>query len=128
MPYFLLSAEAGFSAAHTLPEVDKCEQFHGHNWRIRLTIRVDEAHIPESGMSIDLQDLERTAQAVVADFDHAYLNDLEPFRDTPPTSERIARVVCDRATARLAQATPTLRVEEVEVWEMPHYRVSYRPQ
>ena len=128
MPHYLLSVEASFSAAHTLPNVDECEQFHGHNWRVRLTIRIDEAQIGGTGMSIDFRDLEKTAREVVADFDHAYLNDLEPFRDTPPTSERIARVICERAIGRLANVAPTVSVEEIEVWEMPGYRVSYRPQ
>ena len=32
--YFLLSAEATFSAAHTLPGAGACEQMHGHNWRV----------------------------------------------------------------------------------------------
>lgn len=127
MPHYRLSAEASFSAAHTLPDVDQCEQFHGHNWRVRLTIRVDEAEIGRTGMSVDLQELEKTARTVVADFDHSYLNDLEAFQDVPPTSERIARVIYDRAVERLADLAPATTVDEIEVWEMPEYRVSYRP-
>jgi 6-pyruvoyl-tetrahydropterin synthase len=63
----------------------------------------------------------------VAEFDHRYLNDLEPFRDRPPTAERIARVVAERAAARLGARAPAARVHEVEVWETPQYRVVYRP-
>ena len=128
MGYYLLSAETSFSAAHTLPGVPKCERFHGHNWRVRLTVRVDASALDAGGMALDFREIERTAQDVVADFDHAYLNDLEPFQTYPPTAERVATVACERAARRLATSAPTVTVEEVEVWETPEYRVLYRSQ
>ena len=51
--HYLLSAEAGFSAAHTLPGVDMCERFHGHNWRVRLTVRVYENRLDQLGIILD---------------------------------------------------------------------------
>lgn len=126
MSYFLLSAESEFSAAHTLPNVDKCERFHGHNWRVRLTIRVDASAL-ESGMAVDFRELEQTAKAVVADFDHAYLNELQPFRDRLPTAEEISRIVGERAAERLHKGAPHVQLYEVEAWETPGYRVVYRP-
>ena len=42
---FLLSAEAAFAAAHTLPGVDMCARMHGHNWRVRVTARVEADRI-----------------------------------------------------------------------------------
>ncbi len=128
MGCYLLSAETTFSAAHTLPNVPKCERFHGHNWRVRLTVRVDEHALGPDGMGIDFRDLEETARAIVADFDHAYLNDLEPFQSSPPTAERIALVAGTRAVKRFATATPPIVVSEIEVWETPEYRVVYRPE
>ena len=125
--HYLLSAEADFSAAHRLPGVDRCDRLHGHNWRIRLTVRVSESAVGEDGMAVDFRDIEQIARSVVEDFDHAYLNDLEPFRNGPPTAERLAKVVCERATARLSQAAPAARVEQVEAWETPHYRIVFRP-
>ncbi len=128
MGYYLLSAETSFSAAHTLPNVEKCERFHGHNWRVRLTVRVDASALGAGGMGIDFRKLEETAQAVVADFDHAYLNELEPFQHAPPTAERLAAVTCSRAAEHLATAAPGVEVAEIEIWETPEYRVVYRPQ
>jgi len=126
-PYYLLSAEAGFSAAHTLPGVDMCERFHGHNWRVRLTVRVAESRLDGLGMGVDFRQIERVTQETVADFEHRYLNDLPEFGDRPPTAERVASLVCARAAARLATAAPTAEVAQVEVWETPQYRVVYRP-
>ncbi len=125
MGHYLLSAEATFSAAHTLPEVETCDRFHGHNWRVRLTVRVEEGALDAGGMGVDFREIERIARDAVADFDHRYLNDLELFRQAPPTAERIAAVISQRAAAGLG--TTPAAVEEVEVWEMPEYRVVYRP-
>ena len=127
MSHYLLSAEAMFSAAHTLPGVEMCERFHGHNWRVRLTVRVPEEALDAQGMGVDFRRIEELAKGCVADFEHRYLNDLAPFRDRPPTAERLARVICERAREGLGRVAPVATVMEVEVWETPQYRVAYRP-
>ncbi|MFQ6044731.1 MAG: 6-pyruvoyl tetrahydropterin synthase family protein [Gemmatimonadales bacterium] len=128
MAQYLLSAEATFSAAHTLPNVPVCDRFHGHNWRVRLTVRLDARGLDDRGLGVDLRDIEQAARECVQDFDHSYLNDLEPFRDQAPSAERIALVVAERATARLGRLNPAVCLEEVEVWETPQFRVAYRPE
>ena len=65
-PHFLLSGEATFSAAHTLPGVDMCERMHGHNWRVRLTVRVDDDGLDDIGMGVDFRALEQVARAHAA--------------------------------------------------------------
>lgn len=127
MPHFLLSAETSFSAAHRLPGVDVCDRFHGHDWRVRLTVRVDAAALGAQGMAVDFRDVERTAREAVEDFEHRDLNQLEVFAGAAPTAEHVARIVSERAHARLARVAPAAQVEEVEVWETPTYRVVYRP-
>ena len=126
-PHFLLSGEATFSAAHTLPGVDMCDRMHGHNWRFRITVRVAPDGLDAAGMGIDFRVLERTARELADAFEHRYLNDLDAFQETPPTAERIAQVLGERASARLQALAPGVRLEEVELWEMPEYRVIYRP-
>ena len=127
MGHFLLSADATFSAAHTLPGIEMCERMHGHNWRIRLTVRVDDAALDNVGMGVDFRVVEQIANEVVADFEHRYLNELDAFRDRLPTAEHVAQLVATRAAARLQSAVPAARVAEVELWETPDYRLVYRP-
>lgn len=126
MPYFL-SAEAAFSAAHTLPGAADCARLHGHNWRVRVTVRVDDAALDEAGMGIDFRVLEETARAAVADFEHRLLNELPPFATRPPSAEHLARIVFERIGERLADL-PGVEAHEVELWEMPQYRAVYRPR
>jgi 6-pyruvoyltetrahydropterin/6-carboxytetrahydropterin synthase len=127
MAHFLLSAEATFSAAHTLPGVPTCDRMHGHNWRVRVTVRVDGAALDRHGMGVDFRAIERATKEAVAEFDHAFLNELDPFRERPPTAERVAVVVEERVRTRLSRDAPGARVAVVDVWELPQYRVSYRP-
>ena len=128
MSHYLLSAEASFSAAHRLPGVAQCDRLHGHNWRVRLTVRVTEEDLDPSGMGVDFREIEQTVRTVVSDFDHAFLNDLGPFRERPPTAEHVARLVCERAVDRLATVAPAATVCSVDVWETPDHRLTYYPE
>jgi 6-pyruvoyltetrahydropterin/6-carboxytetrahydropterin synthase len=127
MAEYLLSAEATFSAAHTLPGVEVCDRLHGHDWRMRLTVRIDESHMGDDAMGIDFRVIEDIAKQAVADFDHRYLNDLKPFENHPPTAERLAQVICMAASRQLAADAPRASVEQVELWEVPQFRVVYKP-
>ena len=124
---FHISAESSFAAAHTLPGVDMCSRMHGHNWRIRVTATLPASRLDAVGMGVDFRDLERHARDAVADFEHQYLNDLPVFRDRLPTGETIARIVAERVSAALEAHPSGARVAEVELWETPQYKVSYRP-
>jgi 6-pyruvoyltetrahydropterin/6-carboxytetrahydropterin synthase len=125
--HYLVAAEAMFSGAHTLPGVPQCEQMHGHNWRVRVTARIEAGALDTAGIGVDFRVVAEAAARAVADFDHAYLNDLEPFRSHPPSAERVAAVISDRVRDHLATAAPGARVDHIEVWETPHFRVTYHP-
>lgn len=127
MPGYQLSAETRFSAAHTLPGVEKCDQLHGHNWRVRVTVHVQENQLDERGMGIDFRVLETIVKDSVADLDHQHLNALAPFQDHAPTAEYVAKLVAGRSQDQLATLQSPAVVSQVEVWELPEYRVVYRP-
>ena len=78
-------------------------------------------------MAIDFRAIEDIAKRSVEDFDHRYLNDLEPFQHHSPTAERLAKVICLKAVEELAATAPHATVEQIELWEVPEYRVTYRP-
>jgi 6-pyruvoyltetrahydropterin/6-carboxytetrahydropterin synthase len=100
---------------------------HGHNWRVRVTVRIDAGRLDTHGMGVDFRDLERHTRDAVADFEHRYLNELPDFVTSPPSAETIARVVSDRVGGRLSGHPSGARVTQVELWEMPQYKVVYRP-
>ena len=77
-----------------------------------------------SGIVYDFKSLKDDLNAVLADYDHAYLNDVPPFDELTPTAENLARVIYER----LAETVdPRVSVVEVAVWESPIAKLVYRP-
>lgn len=113
--------ESDFAAAHRLREYEgNCERLHGHNWKVAVVLRGEA--LDGLGMVIDFREAKRLVGAVLAEFDHTCLNDLEAFQDQNPTTENIART-CYEALA--AQLPDGVSVAKVTAWESEHCGVSY---
>ena len=97
---YSVRVEADFAAAHALTHYHgKCERLHGHNYRVRAWAR--GADLGEGGMLLDFSVLKAALRAVCAEFDHTDLN-AEPAFSGDPSAERIAKLIFDRLSARLA--------------------------
>ncbi len=78
-----------FSGAHHLRNYPgNCEFPHGHNWKVKVTVRASE--LDELGMGIDFKVLKTEVNRVVDELDHCDLNEHRAFRDQNPSSEHIA--------------------------------------
>jgi len=118
-----LIVQTEFAAAHRLREYDgNCERLHGHNWKVDVVLRGEA--LDNLGMVLDFRDAKRLVREVLADFDHQYLNDIEPFREQNPTTENLARTLSDAIAAKLA---PGVSVRSVTCWESDKCGVTYRP-
>jgi 6-pyruvoyltetrahydropterin/6-carboxytetrahydropterin synthase len=107
---YSLKVESNFSSAHNLRQYKgKCEALHGHNWKVEVV--VSSKKLDKTGMVMDFTVIKNRLNAVLADLDHAYLNELTPFTTTNPTSENIARHIF----GRLKKNVPGLT--SVTVWE-----------
>lgn len=116
---FFLSREFTFDAAHRLESYKgKCEDLHGHTYRVRVTVFGD---VDEEGMVIDFVELKKIVnEKVLSLLDHKYLNQIIP----QPTAENIARWIWDRLQPVLR--TEKRRLYEVTVWETADSFVTYR--
>jgi 6-pyruvoyltetrahydropterin/6-carboxytetrahydropterin synthase len=113
MPYEI-STEGTFSAAHYLEGYKgDCARLHGHNWRVRVTVRMED-NTP-NGLTVDFRRLRSLIQQVIAPLDHRVLNELPPFADKNPTAETIAEW-CYLEMVPLVE-TDAAEVIRVEVWE-----------
>lgn len=78
-----------FAGAHHLRDYPgDCEKPHGHNWKVKVTVRATE--LDELGMGIDFKILKKYVNEVVDTLDHHDLNEHPEFQDRNPSSENIA--------------------------------------
>lgn len=118
-----LQVETEFSAAHNLRGYEGlCENLHGHNWRVETTVR--SPLLNDLGMVMDFRDLKAALNAIMETLDHKYLNDIPPFDKENPTTERLARHICETLAAQLPEH---VEVARVTIWESARSCAAYIP-
>lgn len=111
---FDLTIESQFSAAHQLRGYKgKCEELHGHNWRIQVTVSSDK--LSDIGMVIDFHELKSLTNEVIASLDHSLLNEVFPFTEINPSSENIARWIYESMKKKIRKKH--CNISSVTVWE-----------
>ena len=117
-----LTIHTHFAAAHNLLNYEgECENLHGHNWKVEVTVAAKE--LDEAGLGIDFKILKKTTNDLLDTLDHKYLNDLEPFVNNSPSSENIAFYLFGKLESVLN--TDNVQVEKVNVWESEYACASY---
>lgn len=113
-----------FSSAHFLRNYSgKCENLHGHNYRVELTISSET--LDETGMVCDFNVLKTSLKRVLDKLDHKCLNELPQFSETNPTAEQLAAHIYEEMRIALAGSTQILSL--VRVWETDRQFAEYRP-
>jgi 6-pyruvoyltetrahydropterin/6-carboxytetrahydropterin synthase len=122
---FEVSVEQTFAAGHALRNYKgKCENVHGHNYRVRITMQGDR--LDSTGLLVDFLDVKNLIGGVVDYLDHQFINDLPPFDELNPSAENIAKYFYDRVSGGLKNEVP-VRVSEVTIWETDTSSAVYRP-
>jgi 6-pyruvoyltetrahydropterin/6-carboxytetrahydropterin synthase len=121
---YVSSITASFAAAHFLRNYGgKCENLHGHNWRIEVQAECPE--LDEAGMGLDFTVLRRETGKVLASLDHTVLNELPTFSEMNPSSENIARYIFTELDGLLTDGR--VKIRKVRVWESDTSWAEYRP-
>jgi 6-pyruvoyltetrahydropterin/6-carboxytetrahydropterin synthase len=120
-----VTVEAGFSSGHYLRNYHgKCENPHGHNYKVRITLAGKE--LDSSGLLLDFKLLKQVLKPTIDRIDHQMLNDLEPFTALNPSAENIARYFYDETNRRLAGMTDgRVRVKDCTIWETETTTATY---
>ena len=110
--------ETEFAAAHFLSHYrGKCENLHGHNYKVRLWAKGKE--LDEGGMLADFSLLKKALREAAGILDHSNLNDMEIFRNDP-SAERIARFIFEKVKEKL----PGLGVDSSIIWAVDVFETS----
>ena len=115
--------EEEFSAAHALRGYrGKCENMHGHNWKVEVYVRGEQ--LDQVGMLVDFKELKAATRRVMKYLDHQNLNELKPFDvEINPSSEHLAGFILHKVAEQVSD--PRVRVYKVRVWETPSTCASF---
>ncbi len=108
-----------FNSAHNLRNYKgKCENLHGHTWKVEVFIKGDK--LSSEGFLCDFIDVKSALKNCLDKYDHQYLNELPPFDKINPTAENLAHTLF----TDLKEKFPGLY--EVVVWESEDARAAFR--
>lgn len=112
-----ITVQAGFSSGHYLRDYHgKCENPHGHNYRVLVTL--SGAELEPNGLLLDFKLLKQVLKPTVEYLDHQMINDLEPFTTVNPSAENLARYFFDRTASELNKMTRgRVRVKDCTIFE-----------
>ena len=122
---FEVTIEETFAAGHALRNYKgKCENPHGHNYKVRVTLAGDQ--LDKAGLLLDFKDLREVIKHVIDRLDHQMINDVKPFTELNPSAENLAKYFYDEANGRLHHATNgRVRVKDVTVFETDSTTAKY---
>ena len=135
-----LKTEASFDSAHFLTDYyGKCENLHGHRWRV--VVYLEQAELQGEGtmkdMVVDFGVFKRAVRDLAEQLDHTFLVEEGSLREETlaclrdegfsltalpfrTTAENLARYFCDRLTEQ------GLPVSQVDMYETPNNCAIYR--
>ncbi|HEY9403096.1 MAG TPA: 6-carboxytetrahydropterin synthase QueD [Pyrinomonadaceae bacterium] len=121
---FEVMIERNFSSAHQLRGYKgKCENLHGHNYKIEIFARGRE--LDHIGLLVDFGDLKTAADDIVSYLDHRNINELPPFdAELNPSAENLARYILERVAARVGDER--VQVYKVRCYETPTSVATYQ--
>lgn len=121
---FEVCVEQSFASAHALRNYKgKCENVHGHNWKVHVIIEGEK--LDGAGLLIDFIDVKNLMGEVIDRLDHQHLNDIPPFDVVNPSAENIAEYFYQEMSKGLG--TAPVRIQAVKVWETDIQSATYRP-
>ena len=123
---FEVSVEESFAAGHALRGYKgKCENIHGHNYRVRVTLAGGE--LDSIGLLYDFVHLKQVIQDVIRSLDHRFLNEFPPFDVLNPSAENISKYIYDETSKEIKTAANGARIASITVWETDTTAATYRP-
>lgn len=123
---FQVSVEDTFSSGHALRGYrGKCENVHGHNYRVQLTIAGPQ--LDGIGLLVDFTHVKKIMREIMGRLDHQFINDLEPFKTVNPSAENMAKYFFEETAKQLQDLPPGARLIEAVIWETDTSRATYRP-
>jgi 6-pyruvoyltetrahydropterin/6-carboxytetrahydropterin synthase len=122
---FEVTVEATFSSGHYLRNYrGKCENPHGHNYKVLVTLVGKE--LDASGLLLDFKLLKQVMRPVVDYLDHQMINELEPFTTVNPSAENLAKYFFDETSKQLFEMSEgRVSVKQSTIYETDTSMATY---
>ena len=114
---FEITVQGGFSSGHFLRDYQgKCENPHGHNYRVLVTLM--GAELEPNGLLLDFKLLKGVLKPTIEYLDHHMINEREPFTTVNPSAENLAKYFFDQTAQHLQDTTEgRVRVKDCTIYE-----------
>jgi 6-pyruvoyltetrahydropterin/6-carboxytetrahydropterin synthase len=123
---YTVAVKRDFVAQHFLIGGDWGAENDWHSHHYRVEVQLHGAALDRHGYLVDIVDLNRHLEALVARYRDKTLNELPEFKDLNPSLEHFARIFC-QALAERIQA-PNLSAIVVNLWENDVAWAAYRQE
>ncbi|MCU1342508.1 MAG: hypothetical protein JWN92_1931 [Candidatus Acidoferrum typicum] len=123
---FQVTVDETFSSGHALRgSKGKCENVHGHNYKVRVTL--EGPQLDSTGLLCDFTHLKRVIREIVGGVDHKFLNDQAPFDVINPSAENLAKYFYDETRRQMNAVPEGAQITSVTIWETDTTSATYRP-
>jgi len=123
---YTVAVKRDFIAQHYLIGGDWGAENELHSHHYQAEVQLEGAELDQHGYLVDIVDIERALDALIARYRDHTLNDLPEFAGLNPSIERFAHLLCQALAAHI-QASNLRRVT-VKLWENELAWASYRLQ
>jgi len=121
---YTVAVKRDFIAQHYLIGGDWGAENELHSHHYQAEVQLDGTDLDQHGYLVDIVDIERALDALIARYRDHTLNDLPEFAGLNPSIERFAHLLCQALAAHI-QASNLRRVT-VKLWENEQAWASFR--
>lgn len=123
---YTVAVARDFVAQHALIGGDWGAENRWHSHHYRVELRLEGPRLDRHGYLVDIVDIERHLDEVIAGYRDRTLNDLPAFAGLNPSIEHFARILCEALDARIRAAT--LSALAIVIWENEIAWAAYRQE
>ncbi|MBM4423151.1 MAG: 6-carboxytetrahydropterin synthase [Chloroflexi bacterium] len=121
---YTVAVKRDFVAQHFLIGGDWGAENFKHSHHYAIEVQLDGEALDEHGYLVDIVDIEKHLNDLVARYRDQTLNDLAEFSGLNPSIEHFSRILCQRLANRIKAGT--LTAITVKLWENEIARAAYR--
>lgn len=112
---YTVAVKRDFIAQHYLIGGDWGAENHLHSHHYQVELQLQGVELDRNGYLVDIVEIERNLEELIACYRDQTLNDLEEFAGLNPSIEHFSRILCE--SLALQVKAPNIKRVTVKLWE-----------